>query len=165
MDGVTSRSLTFNGPLEAGVRAVAILDAAYPRAYDLQRLTALDYLVTRTSSIGGPNDLHPAAPIQTPATDVRRRVVHDALLLMMTRQLVERVADSNGIRFAAGEASTSFLESLRTDYFKRVKARARWLADNLGNRSDEEFNGLMRQLFADWVEQFQSAEQSFGASS
>ena len=32
---------TFNGPLEAGLRAVAVLGAAHPRTFDLQRLVAL----------------------------------------------------------------------------------------------------------------------------
>ncbi|MEF2975421.1 ABC-three component system middle component 2 [Pseudomonas aeruginosa] len=37
--------VTFNSPLEAGMRAVAILGMAYPQAYDLQRLVAFDYLL------------------------------------------------------------------------------------------------------------------------
>jgi hypothetical protein len=72
MDEVASHkhALTFNGQLEAGVRAVAILGAAFPCAFDLQRLTAMDYLLVRTRQLGGPDDLHPATPIQTPATEV-----------------------------------------------------------------------------------------------
>lgn len=165
MDDVIPRAMTFNGPLEAGVRTVAILNAAYPHAFDIQRLTALDYLLTRTSTIGGPNDLHPAAPIQTPATEVRRRVVQDAILLMMTRGLIEREVHSDGIRYVAGEAAASFVASLRTDYFDRVKIRADWLAEHLAGHSDEQFNAMMRGLFKDWVEQFQSIEQSAGAGS
>ena len=46
--------VTFNGPLEAGMRAVAILAAAYPQTYDLQRLVAFDYLLVHTGDIGGP---------------------------------------------------------------------------------------------------------------
>ena len=65
-------ALTFNGPLEAGVRAVAVLGSAYPAGFDIQRLTAFDYLLVRTSVLNGPDDLHPSAPIQTPATEVRR---------------------------------------------------------------------------------------------
>ena len=45
--------ITFNGPLEAGIRAVALLGAAYPKAFDLQRLTALDYLLVRTKTSTG----------------------------------------------------------------------------------------------------------------
>jgi hypothetical protein len=62
-------SLTFNGPLEAGVRAVAVLGSAFPRGYDIQRLTAFDYLLVRTHQLGGPDDLHPTTPIRTPATE------------------------------------------------------------------------------------------------
>ncbi len=71
-------SLTFNGPLEAGVRAVAVLGFAFPRAYDIQRLTAFDYLLVRTHQLGGPDDLHPATPIQT--VDQR-----DAITLLHTK--------------------------------------------------------------------------------
>lgn len=165
MDDVISHAMTFNGPLEAGVRTVAILNAAYPHSFDIQRLTALDYLLTHTSTIGGPNDLHPATPIRTPATEVRRRLVHDAILLMMTRDLIEREVHSDGIRYVAGEAAASFIASLRTDYFNRVKICADWLAQHLADHTDDQFNALMRELFRDWVEQFQAIEQSAGAGS
>src|ERR1700722_11447057 len=120
MDEVASRrpALTFNGPLEAGVRAVAILAAAFPRSFDLQRLTALDYLLVRTRQLGGPDDLHPATPIQTPATEVRRKVVHNALLLMMTRDLIVREVHPDGLRYRAGETAAPFLNSIRTPYLR-----------------------------------------------
>ena len=62
VDQMTSQDrkpATFNGPLEAGIRAVSILGAAYPQSYDLQRLVALDYLLVHTSDVGGPESLHP----------------------------------------------------------------------------------------------------------
>ena len=46
---------TFNGPLEAGVRVVAVLCAAHPQSFDLQRLIAFDYLLVHTGDIGGPD--------------------------------------------------------------------------------------------------------------
>src|SRR5258706_2375937 len=104
MDEVARHQVqTFNGPLEAGVRAVAVLAAAFPRSYDLQRLTAFDYLLIYTGQLGGPEDLHPATPIRAPATEVRSKVVQDALNLMMTRGLVIRHAATNGIQYRAGE--------------------------------------------------------------
>jgi hypothetical protein len=39
------KAATFNGPLEAGLRAVAVLGVAHPRSFDLQRLVAFDYLL------------------------------------------------------------------------------------------------------------------------
>jgi hypothetical protein len=155
-------TLTFNGPLEAGVRAVAILGAAFPAAFDIQRLTAMDYLLVRTSKLGGPDDLHPATPIQTPATEVRRKIVQNALLLMISRELIERKLHSDGIRYRAGEAASLFLNSLQTRYLVALKGRAEWLVDYLKDYSDSEFQSLMRQFFDDWVVEFQSVERSLG---
>jgi hypothetical protein len=162
-DEVAGRhALTFNGPLEAGVRAVAILGAAFPAAFDIQRLTAMDYLLVRTSKLGGPDDLHPATPIQTPATEVRRKIVQNALLLMISRELIERKLHSDGIRYRAGEAASLFLNSLQTGYLVALKGRAEWLVDYLKDYSDSEFQSLMRQFFDDWVVEFQSVERSLG---
>jgi hypothetical protein len=158
-------ALTFNGPLEAGIRAVVVLGAAYPRCFDVQRLTAFDYLLVRTRQLGGPDDLHPATPIQTPATEVRRKVIQDALHLMMTRDLVARRVDNDGIRYCAGEAAAMFLDALRTPYLKGLKDRARWLVHHLADYSDAEFDGLMRRFFDMWVVEFQDVERSLGAGS
>lgn len=68
MDTIMSQEhkpITFNGPLEAGIRAVSILGAAYPQTYDLQRLVALDYLLVHTGDIDGPDNLHPPTPMHT----------------------------------------------------------------------------------------------------
>ena len=162
--GGKNSGLTFNGPLEAGIRAIAILLAAYPRSYDVQRLTAFDYLLVHTYQLGGPDDLHPATPIQTPATEVRRRIVQDALHLMMTRDLVERQVESTGIRYRAGKAASMFLESLRTPYLARMKERAAWLAHHLAGYSDQAFDDLMRRFFDTWVVEFQAAERSLGTA-
>jgi len=165
MDKVESHhfSLTFNGPLEAGVRAVAILWAAFPRAYDIQRLTALDYLLVRTHQLGGPDDLHPPTPIRTPATEVRRQVIQDALHLMMTRDLVTHVVDHVGIAYRAGEAAAMFLEALRTPYLAELKSRANWLVYHLADYTDSAIDSLMKQFFDEWVAEFQDVERSFGA--
>jgi hypothetical protein len=164
MDGVTTekRALTFNGPLEAGVRAVAVLEAAFPRAFDLQRLTAFDYLLVRTEQLGGPEDLHPSAPIKTPATEVRRKLVQQALFLMMARDLVVREPHAHGICYHAGETATFFLNSLQTPYMKALRERAAWLVSYLASYTDNEFDALMRRFFDSWVMEFQAVENSLG---
>jgi hypothetical protein len=157
------RAPTFNGPLEAGLRAVAILGAAYPRSYDLQRLIAFDYLLVHTGDVGGPTSLHPPAPLQSAELLVRRKLVENALTLMMTRDLVERSANASGIYYSAGENAAPFLASLASDYLKALKERAAWLISALGDRSDQDFRGVMRRFFDNWVEEFHHAEQSLGA--
>jgi hypothetical protein len=149
------KPMTFNGPLEAGIRAVAVLGSAYPDSFDIQRLTAFDYLLVRTSVLDGPEDLHPSAPIQTPATEVRRKIVLDALHMMMTRDLVERDVSAHGISYRAGDAAAMFLESLTTPYICALKERAKWLTNRLSEHDEEAFDAMMRELFDLWMVEFQ----------
>ena len=155
--------ITFNGPLEAGIRAVAVLGAAYPRSFDLQRLIAFDYLLVHTGDIDGPESLHPETPLHSAELLVRRKLVEQALLLMMTRHLVEREASEGGFRYRAGENAAPFLANLVSDYLKTLKERAEWLVTALGSRPDEEFRAIMRKFFDRWVEEFHIAERSLGS--
>lgn len=154
--------ITFNGPLEAGIRAVSILGAAYPQTYDLQRLVALDYLLVHTADVGGPDNLHPPTPIHSAELLVRRKLVEDALLLMMTRDLIERQVGPNGITYGAGENATTFLSSVSSTYLLALKDRAAWLVEALGNLTNQEFRSVMHRFFDKWVEEFQQVEQSLG---
>lgn len=154
------KPITFNGPLEAGIRAVAVLGSAYPASFDIQRLTAYDYLLVRTSVLEGPDDLHPSSPIQTPATEVRRKVVQDALHMMMTRDLVERDVGLDGITYRAGDAAAMFLESLTTPYICALKARASWLTKRLSDYDETAFDDMMRKFFDQWMVEFQDIENA-----
>jgi hypothetical protein len=153
---------TFNGPLEAGIRAVSILGAAYPQSYDLQRLVAFDYLLVHTADVGGPESLHPPTPMHSAELLVRRKLIEHALLLMMTRDLVFREITAEGIKYSAGENAATFLSSVSSTYLRALKERAAWLVDALGGYADQEFKGVMRRFFADWVEEFQHVERSMG---
>jgi len=161
---MSAGSLTFNGPFEAGMRAVAILAAAFPREIDIQRLTAFDYLLVHTELLGGPEDLHPETPISTPATQVRRSIVQDGLHLMMTRDLVARSARKGGIVYQAGEMAETFLDSLQSPYSTELKTRAEWLVRHLAPYNDDEFDRLMRRFFDQWVMEFQNVEQNMGGA-
>lgn len=156
------KPITFNGPLEAGIRAVSILGAAYPQTYDLQRLVALDYLLVHTGDIDGPDNLHPPTPMQSAELLVRRKLVEQSLLLMMTRDLVEREITAEGIKYGAGENAATFLSSVSSSYLLALKDRAAWLVDTLGDLTDEQFKIMMRRFFDKWVEEFQHIERSLG---
>ena len=145
----------FNGPLETGIRAVVCLHACFPNELDIQRLTALDYLVVRTSVLGGPHDLHPSTPIMTPVTQVRRKAVYAGLDLMMSRELVERTISENGMFYRAGEYSSFFVEALTTSYSQQMMQRAKWIAEFFRGYDDSAFESLMSELLDDWVAEFQ----------
>lgn len=154
--------ITFNGPLEAGMRAVSILGAAYPRTYDLQRLVALDYLLVHTGDIDGPANLHPPTPMHSAELLVRRKLVEQSLLLMMTRDLVVREVTTDGIKYGAGENASTFLTLVSSSYLQALKDRAIWLVSAFGDLSDDAFKGVMRRFFDKWVEEFQQIEKSWG---
>ncbi|MBY6153939.1 hypothetical protein KUV47_12010 [Vannielia litorea] len=166
MEKVTPRSndLPFNGPLETGVRAVLNLHACFPKTLDIQRLTALDYLIVRTSVVGGPLDMHPAAPITTPVTQVRRKMVQDALNLMMARDLVTQVVAEDGIAYCAGESSAFFVDAIQTPYLTQLFHRAQWLADFSKDLDNEEFDKRMKVILDNWVSEFQDEVGSAGGS-
>ncbi|MCG3193036.1 MAG: hypothetical protein DIJKHBIC_02285 [Thermoanaerobaculia bacterium] len=154
---------TFNGPLEAGIRAVSILSAAHPRALDLQRLIAFDYLLVHTGECGGPESLHPPAPLQSAELLVRRKLLEQSLLLMMTRQLVARDVTVTGFLYRAGENAVLFLDSMTSAYLQALKHRAAWLVSEFGDQSELEFRSFMQTILERWVEEFQMAERSLGS--
>jgi len=145
----------FNGPVETGLRAVVALHASFPKELDIQRLTALDFLVVRTSLLGGPIDLHPSTPIMTPVTQVRRKAVYAGLDLMISRELVERTITERGIYYRAGEYSSFFIDALTTSYAHQMLSRAKWISDYFESYDDEAFETLMSDLLGDWVAEFQ----------
>jgi hypothetical protein len=152
----------FNGLLETGTRAVVLLHASYPKSFDLQRLTALDYFVVKTGSLGGPVDLHPKAPLKSPVTQVRRSIVLRSLNIMMSHRLVAHKASKTGIVFQAGQSASLFCSSFQSSYLGQLKERAEWLDQQFGELSDTEFDNMTKQLLNDWIAEFQDDELPSG---
>jgi len=156
MEALVDRPIApFNGPVETGMRAVVCLHTSFPNELDIQRLTALDFLVVRTSLLNGPPDLHPSTPIMSPLTQVRRKAVYAGLHLMISRELIERTITENGIYYRAGDYSSFFIEALKTSYAQQMLYRAKWIADYFAGYDDESFERLMSDLLDDWVAEFQ----------
>jgi hypothetical protein len=128
-------------------------------------LIAFDYLLVHTGDIGGPDSLHPPVPLRAGELLVRRKLIEQALLLMMTRDLIRREACLDGIRYHAGENAVLFLQTLQSSYLSALKDRAEWLVEELGGCSELEFRAIMRRFFDRWVEEFQISERSVGSDS
>jgi hypothetical protein len=153
--GDAPRTATFNGILEAGVRAVTLLTAAFPRRYDLQRLVAFDYLLVHSGDIGGPESLHPSSPLHEAALLVRRDLVERGLMLMMTKHLVEREIGERGFEYSAGESAVPFVSSMNAPYLMGLRERARWLVEVLGAQGDIQFNNTLRRILGPWTHEFE----------
>jgi hypothetical protein len=155
-------AMTFNSPLEAGVRTVCILTPAHPQGFDVQRLVAFDYLVVHSGDIGGPESLHPQLPHRSAELLVRRRVVERGIHLMHHRRLVERQVEATGIHYRAGELAATFLSALTAPYATGLRERAQWVVDHFGGMDDETLRHTMGRFFGRWIEEFQAVQQSLG---
>jgi hypothetical protein len=145
----------FNSDLEIGTRALIILNAAYPLALDLKRLTWFDHLVVHTADIGGPSSLHPALPSRTGEMLVRRRLVEQSLMLMQRLHLVDVIADDRGISYQAAEDAPAVISLMRTKYSLALKERANWLVAELAGLGDDDLTLLMNARIDRWASEFQ----------
>jgi hypothetical protein len=145
----------FNGPVEIGLRALAILTDAFPAAFSLQRLVVFDYLVVHSDDVpGGPVGLHPKTPHRGGELLVRRRVLQHGLLLYQSRGLIEQRYDKAGMFYSATERSAAFLDSLQTEYVFGLRERASWLIDSFGQLPDEELEHLVHENLGAWGAEF-----------
>ena len=154
----------FNSALETGVRAVVILDAVHPRAFDLAHLTWCDHLVVHTSDIDGPESLHPDIPQRTGELLVRRGLVEDGIKLMRRLHMIEVEVGDRGIVYRASEDASAFVETLRSEYSSQLKERAVWLASFLTERSDSDLAGLIAERIGRWAVEFQGEAGTPGAT-
>jgi hypothetical protein len=145
----------FNGPVEIGLRALALLNDAYPDAYSLQRLVVFDYLIVHSDDLpGGPPGLHPQTPHRGGELLVRRGVLQGGLLLYQSRGLVERRYEKSGVYFAATDRSAAFLDVMRTEYVVNMRERAAWLVNNFGRTPDADLENLIREYIGKWGAEF-----------
>lgn len=145
----------FNSPLETGVRSLAILVAAFPTGFDLQRLVEMDYLVVHSGDADGPQSLHAALPLRAGELLVRRGLIENGLLLMISRGLIERIPNDDGFNYIAGEAAAPFMTSLTAEYSRQLMDRANWAVNRFENVSTEEVRRMTHRLFEKWSSQFQ----------
>jgi hypothetical protein len=128
---------------------------AYPQKFDLQRLVAFDHLVVHTGDVGGPDSLHAAVPMRAAELLVRRELVERGLLLMLSKALVVRYAETTGISYQAGEFAETFLTSLSSPYIVALRDRAAWVVDAFADMTDEQLKERIGAFFDQWIEQFQ----------
>ena len=144
----------FNSALETGLRALSVLTATYPAPADLQRLMAYDYLLVHSADAGGPDSLHPGVPQRNGELLVRHTIVQDGLFLLLSRNLIDRLATENGIEYCAGDLAQPFLDQLGSPYVQALRERADWIATTFGDMSNDDLRAFVRTRFAEWTTEF-----------
>ena len=151
-----SRPAPFNSPLETGIRSLEILVAAYPAAFDLERLVEMDYLVVHSGDADGPDSLHAALPMRAGELLVRRRMIEKGLLLMTSRNLIQRIPEDDGFYYIAGDAAAPFVASLTSTYSQRLKECAKWAVERFTGVATSEIRQITHRMFDNWSSQFQT---------
>ena len=144
----------FNSPLEAGIRAVVVLEHLRPERVDLSEMVLLDHVVVHTADVGGPPSHHPEVPGRKGELLVRRRLVERSLDLMRRCHLVCQDSVPQGILYRASDEAASYVELLETPYSERLKACARWIACEIRLTDKASFKARMRDHIGDWNEAF-----------
>lgn len=157
-----SYTTPFNSPLEIGIRSLTILVAAHPVAFDLERLVEMDYLVVHSGDADGPESLHAALPMRAGELLVRRQLIEKGLLLMISRNLIQRIPKEDGFNYLAADTASPFLISLRSNYSMRLKECADWAVEQFSDMTTKEIRKITNKLFENWSSQFQTKDRRRG---
>lgn len=149
------RASPFNSALETGVRTLAILIASYPKAHDLGRLVQYDYLTVHSADAGGPPSLHPPLPLRSGELLVRRGLIESGVRLMMSRSLVYRELNAQGLLYGAEDTAGAFLDNMKSPYIVELRNRAEWVAATFDELSADDLDAIIKRLFEAWTTEFQ----------
>ena len=145
----------FNSPLEAGLRAVVLLDAFAPHAFDLRSLSLLDYYVVHAGDIEtdaeGLESLHPPVAARRGEFFVRRRLVEEGLALMERAFLLDKIADGNGLTFRARDVAAAMVDLMESPYNRRLRETSRWIADCAEREGHETFFARLENGVGRWT--------------
>lgn len=143
----------FNTPLEAGLRAVIILEAFEPAQFDVATISLLDYFLVHTADAGGPGSIHPDISERGGEYFVRRHLIEQGIALMMRSSLIEQIPTASGILFRTHETAAAMLDLLSTDYNRKLLAAADWLASQARRRGEAAFLRELRSKIDQWSQE------------
>jgi hypothetical protein len=135
-----------NGPLEVGLRALAILASAFPQPYDIMTLSFLDYSLLHSDEFGGPVSLHPPVPNHESEIAVKPDLLELGLHVMIRANLVTLRAEQRGIAYAATDDAPGFVDLLESDYMLSLRDRASWVIETFGDVEPSEVRYRLAQL-------------------
>jgi hypothetical protein len=145
----------FNGAVEIGLRALAILAEAFPDVYSLQRLVIFDYFVVHSDDVvNGPLGLHPKTPYRSGELLIRRGILQQGLSLYASRGLIQKTYIDRGVYFGATDVSAQFLDALGSTYARLLRDRATWVVQSFGGDSDEQIERIANDNLGKWGAEF-----------
>lgn len=134
----------FNSPIEVGIRAVALLNAAFPNALDLNRLTVLDHHVLHSGNVSDLPSVHVDRTNSIGEMSQKRRLIEHGLRLMRGAGLVTMELTPTGIFYRASEEANGFLRLMSAPLVRELQVRAEWAVGRFAALSDSQVHHLMQ---------------------
>lgn len=145
----------FNNSVESGLRILTILNESFPKSFDLQNLVYLDYLIVHSADIDKKiQSLHPAVPYRSGEVMVRSSIVEKGLNLFITKKLIEKHYNNNGIEYKATENAMPFLESLEEMYSIKLQEKANWAIGKFSKHTKQELKNIMNPKLSEIDNEF-----------
>lgn len=123
-------TMIYNTPIEIGSRIAMILNCLEGKKLDLDELAYLDFVLIYSQEFEGPNNLHPVVPNYLAELPHKRATLHESLDLFISRGLIDKVYDSNGIVYEANDLTHEFVSCLKSNYYKLAWSNLIWMEDN-----------------------------------
>lgn len=127
----------FNNEIEMGLQIIIILEAVYPKSFDIKMLNYYDYFILHTHDLGGKKSLHADIPNRFGELDIKHKLIRRSLQLMIAKGLVSINMD-NGIEYLANQQTKLFLENLKEEYIEQLKINSRWVHKKFKDYSYED---------------------------
>lgn len=152
---LTSETYIFNTPLEVGLRCVVILNELKGQPLDFQRLIYFDYLLIHFGD-ADPNyeSLHPATPHRSGEILIKRDLLGQGLLLMITKKLVEVEYGPDGILYKAPPYVERFLNHFESKYMLQLREIAQVLVSRFSNYSNDDLKRYVTDNLDRWGGEF-----------
>ena len=144
----------FNTPLEIGLRCLILLSESKDPC-DLHRLGIYDYFLLHSEDVeGGPGSLHPPSPFRANELLVRHSLIENGIRLLIAKGLVSLVFGEGGIRYQATNLASPFLSYFESQYAKRARGIAQWVAKTFGSLDDAALQHFVNDNFGKWGTEF-----------
>lgn len=138
----------FNTPLEAGVRAIAFLNAYYPNEIDFESLLKIDYVIVNSGELDGPKSIHPFTPNKMGELIMRRSIVREGIDLMIRFGMLQSKLTDTGIYYKVTDQAQPYLKLMKSNYSKLIIESSIWLAEEVNTNRFININSkLSRKVF------------------
>lgn len=141
----------YNTPIEIGIRILLILNR-YKNTMELNSIIIYDYLMLHIGDFDKQYEsLHPANPYHATELLAKRKVVKNAINLLIKKGLVNIICSEDGIKYKDSEIGEIFLSYFESGYYLKLCKNVDIVMERFGNYSEVELNEFINNNITKWI--------------